>query len=135
MAADAWMIPAAHRGGREHLDRAIDAAGGRACNVSAGRHRRHPLLYPRHRDERRRRAKALPYAEKLEALAPAASHLVHMPSHTYFWAGRYRLAEQSNLDAVEIDRGDAARLKPKDGVFGLELSRATTSSYGEGGGA
>jgi hypothetical protein len=25
---------------------------------------------------------ALPYAERLAALAPGASHLVHMPSHT-----------------------------------------------------
>jgi hypothetical protein len=63
--------------------------------------------------------RALPYAETLQALAPAASHLVHMPSHTYFWAGRYRQAEASNLDAVAIDKANAERLKLRDGVFGL----------------
>jgi tetratricopeptide (TPR) repeat protein len=74
---------------------------------------------------------ALPYALKLQALAPSASHLVHMPSHTYFWAGRYRLAEQSNLDAVEIDKANALRLKPKDGVFGLSY-HGHNVQFGEG---
>jgi len=59
-------------------------------------------------------AEALPYAEKLEALAPAASHLVHMPSHAYFWVGRYREAEQSNLNAVAIDNANAERLNPRE---------------------
>lgn len=62
---------------------------------------------------------ALPYAVKLQALAPAASHLVHMPSHTYLWAGRFLMAEHANIDAVEIDKANAERLKVKDGVFGL----------------
>jgi tetratricopeptide (TPR) repeat protein len=64
-------------------------------------------------------AEALPYAEKLAALAPAASHLVHMPSHVYFRVGRYRDAEKANLDAVAIDAANAARLKPEGGVFAL----------------
>ena len=54
-----------------------------------------------------------------------------MPSHTYFWAGRYRAAEQSNLDAVEIDKLNAARLKPEDGVFGL-IYHGHNVRYGEG---
>jgi tetratricopeptide (TPR) repeat protein len=62
---------------------------------------------------------ALPYAMKLEALAPAASHLVHMPSHTFLWAGRFKMAEASNIDAVKIDQANAARLKTKGGAFGL----------------
>ena len=39
-------------------------------------------------------AKAEAYADRLAALAPKASHLVHMPSHTYYWVGRYEDARQ-----------------------------------------
>lgn len=63
--------------------------------------------------------RALPYALRLQALAPAASHLVHMPSHTYIWVGRYEQAVQANLDASAIDQENAARLKTKDGAWGL----------------
>jgi hypothetical protein len=64
-------------------------------------------------------SRALPYAEKLQVLAPAASHLVHMPSHTYFWSGRFKAAALSNTDASRIDDANARRLELKDGVFGL----------------
>lgn len=30
------------------------------------------------------------YADKLAKLAPKASHLIHMPSHTYYWLGAIR---------------------------------------------
>jgi tetratricopeptide (TPR) repeat protein len=53
-----------------------------------------------------------------------------MPSHTYFWIGRYRAAEDANLAAVKIDDQNAARLKPKDGVFGLPY-HAHNVQYGE----
>ena len=33
--------------------------------------------------------KAEPYADRLAALMPAAGHIVHMPSHTYYRTGRY----------------------------------------------
>jgi hypothetical protein len=55
-------------------------------------------------------ARALPYAERLERLAPSASHLVHMPSHTFFWTGRYGEAVSSNVDAVAVDQSNARRL-------------------------
>jgi len=54
-------------------------------------------------------ARALPYAERLQSLSPAASHLVHMPSHTYYWVGLYDAAERSNVDASAIDKQNAAR--------------------------
>jgi tetratricopeptide (TPR) repeat protein len=117
IAADAWMIPAATRNNRAHLDRAIEilqAVLQRAPDDTGAIH-----FYIHATELDGVGVRALPYAERLQALAPAASHLVHMPSHTYFWAGRYRSAELSNLDAVEIDKLNAARLKPKDGVFGL----------------
>lgn len=46
---------------------------------------------------------AAPYAARLAVLAPAASHMVHMPSHTWFRLGRYEDAAQANLTALEAD--------------------------------
>jgi tetratricopeptide (TPR) repeat protein len=46
---------------------------------------------------------AIPYAERLGKLAPAASHLVHMPAHTYFRAGRYQDAAVVNAQAIAAD--------------------------------
>jgi len=66
-------------------------------------------------------ARAEPYADRLVALAPQASHLVHMPSHTWYWVGRYEDAARTNLRAVEIGIENAARLglAGPDGVWGL----------------
>jgi predicted Zn-dependent protease len=129
MAADAWMIPAAQGGNRGHLDRALailELVLARAPNDTGAIH-----FYIHATEMDGVGTKALPYALRLQALAPAASHLVHMPSHTYYWAGRYRLAEQANLDAVEIDKANAVRLHTKDGVFGL-VYHAHNVMYGEG---
>lgn len=46
---------------------------------------------------------ALPYADKLARLAPEASHLVHMPAHTFFRAGRYADAALVNALAIGAD--------------------------------
>jgi tetratricopeptide (TPR) repeat protein len=66
-------------------------------------------------------ALAEPYADRLAALAPRASHLVHMPSHTYYWVGRYEDAARANMRAVELGIDNAKRLglPPPDGVWGL----------------
>jgi len=48
--------------------------------------------------------KAESYADRLKRLAPGASHLVHMPSHTFYQIGRYRDAALANLDAIEVDQ-------------------------------
>jgi tetratricopeptide (TPR) repeat protein len=46
---------------------------------------------------------AIAYADRLGELAPAASHLVHMPAHTFFHAGRYMDAAVVNAEAIEAD--------------------------------
>jgi tetratricopeptide (TPR) repeat protein len=46
---------------------------------------------------------AIAYAERLGRLAPAASHLVHMPAHTFFRAGRYEDAAVVNAEAIGAD--------------------------------
>lgn len=47
---------------------------------------------------------ALASARRLEALAPAAGHLVHMPAHTYMRIGDYSSAARSNAAGVNADR-------------------------------
>ena len=51
----------------------------------------------------RQPALALAYAEKLSALAPKASHLVHMAAHTFLRVGRYEDAAAINAFALRID--------------------------------
>jgi tetratricopeptide (TPR) repeat protein len=47
---------------------------------------------------------ALASARRLETLAPAAGHLVHMPAHTYMRVGDYSAAAHSNAVGAEADR-------------------------------
>jgi hypothetical protein len=54
-------------------------------------------------------ARAEPFADKLIGLAPKASHLVHMPSHTYYWVGRYQDAADANVSAVALGIENAKR--------------------------
>lgn len=65
--------------------------------------------------------KAIPYGERLAALAPGASHLVHMPSHTFYRVGRYRDAMMSNVNAVALDRQYDVLARPPGGVPGMPL--------------
>lgn len=51
----------------------------------------------------RQPALALPYAEKLARLAPKASHLVHMASHTFLRVGRYEDAAAVNAFALRAE--------------------------------
>ncbi len=55
---------------------------------------------------------AVPYAERLGRVAPAASHLVHMPSHTFYGVGRYQDAARVNVMAVAADRAFRSRANP-----------------------
>jgi hypothetical protein len=79
-------------------------------------------------------ALAEPYADRLAALAPRASHLVHMPSHTYYWVGRYEDAAKANVRAVELGIENSKRLglPQPDGVWGLPY-HAHNVTFGLGG--
>jgi tetratricopeptide (TPR) repeat protein len=48
--------------------------------------------------------RALASAKRLETLAPAAGHLVHMPAHIYFRTGDYPASARRNAMAAETDR-------------------------------
>jgi tetratricopeptide (TPR) repeat protein len=56
--------------------------------------------------------KALPSADRLAGLIPAAGHLVHMPAHIYQRVGRYPDATESNRRAVEVDKKYLASTTP-----------------------
>jgi tetratricopeptide (TPR) repeat protein len=47
---------------------------------------------------------ALASARRLETLAPAAGHLVHMPAHTYMRVGDYSSAAHANAAGADADR-------------------------------
>jgi hypothetical protein len=64
---------------------------------------------------------AEPHADRLGRLAPGASHLIHMPSHTYFGVGRYADAAQVNLLAMEADRAFVAKAKPAKSDYRVGL--------------
>jgi tetratricopeptide (TPR) repeat protein len=53
--------------------------------------------------------RALPSAQRLLTLVPAAGHLVHMPGHIYLQTGDYELAAATNVRAAEADRRFVAR--------------------------
>ena len=78
--------------------------------------------------------KAESAADRLAALAPRASHLVHMPAHTYYWVGRYQDAAVTNRNAVEIGKQNAKAMGITEplGVFGLPY-HSHNVIYGLGG--
>jgi tetratricopeptide (TPR) repeat protein len=61
-------------------------------------------------------ARALPSAHRLPKLAPAAGHLVHMPSHIYFRIGDYDASASANSAAIKADQAYIRERNPK-GVY------------------
>ncbi len=76
--------------------------------------------------------KAIPYGERLAQLTPSASHLVHMPSHTFYRVGRYKDAMRSNVNAVGLDKRYNELARPPGGVPGMSL-HAHNIHFGMGG--
>ncbi|HEY0323926.1 MAG TPA: hypothetical protein VGC66_23465 [Pyrinomonadaceae bacterium] len=60
--------------------------------------------------------RALVYAPKLSTLAPAAGHLVHMPSHIYMRTGDYEAAARSNEEGAQADR-NFFKLTGRQGMY------------------
>ena len=101
LTSDAWLIPWDFEQDREGLARSVE--------VLEPVLKRHPdntaaiHFYIHATEEDDVPARALPYAERLGALAPSASHLVHMSSHTFFRVGRYEDAAVANAQAIGVD--------------------------------
>ena len=63
--------------------------------------------------------RAVPCAERLAGLMPAAGHLVHMPGHIYIRVGRYADAIAANEHAVHADESYIQDRRPGAGVYTL----------------
>ncbi len=62
--------------------------------------------------------RALPSAARLETLAPAAGHLVHMPAHIYARTGDHAAAARANLAGANADRVYLKNMPP-DTFYGM----------------
>jgi tetratricopeptide (TPR) repeat protein len=60
--------------------------------------------------------RALPSAQRLPKLAPAAGHIVHMPSHIYFRTGDYDASAEANEAAIKADKVYLRERNPK-GIY------------------
>lgn len=63
--------------------------------------------------------RALASAKRLETLAPAAGHLVHMPAHTYMRVGDYAAAARSNALAADADRAYFRQSNASGGMYDM----------------
>lgn len=64
---------------------------------------------------------ALPSADRLRKLVPAAGHMVHMPAHIYSRVGRWADASASNLQAIEADRKYREK-SPTQGFYNVYMA-------------
>lgn len=123
--ADAWMLQADEWWDEE--GRAADAGITRAINILEGALAHSPddpgaiHLYIHLTEWSDDPHRAIPYGERLAALAPGASHLVHMPSHTFYRVGRYRDAMTSNVNAVALDARYVNLASPPGGIGAVRL--------------
>lgn len=61
--------------------------------------------------------RAVPCAERLAALMPAAGHIVHMPGHIYIRVGRYREAVEANRHATHADETYISDRRPGTSMY------------------
>ncbi len=70
-----------------------------------------------HAVEKVKPALAVPCAERLASLMPAAGHVVHMPAHIYARVGRYNDAVDANVHAVHADQAFIADRPGQQSVY------------------
>jgi tetratricopeptide (TPR) repeat protein len=83
---------------------------------------------------------ALPYARRLAEIAPRASHLVHMASHTYLRLGYYEDAAATNAKALSVDATHAEATNLPGGLgapdyYGHNLAMGQAGALMSGDGA
>jgi tetratricopeptide (TPR) repeat protein len=107
LAADAWMIPSANRETQANLPRALTLIGDALRRKPDDTGAIHFYIHATEMSGVGGQAEA--YADTLQRLAPSASHLTHMPSHTYYIVGRYQDAVRANQAAITLDAANATR--------------------------
>jgi hypothetical protein len=65
--------------------------------------------------------RAIPSAQRLMGIAPAAGHLVHMPGHIWLILGEWEIAASVNERAVAVDRDYFAKTGVESGYLGYML--------------
>ena len=63
--------------------------------------------------------RALPSAQRLEAMVPKAGHLVHMPAHIYARVGNFSGAADSNVKAISADVSYAKEAERTGSLYDL----------------
>jgi tetratricopeptide (TPR) repeat protein len=94
-----WSRDGKPLGNTEEIVRVLESVLRRDPNHIGANH-----LYIHAVEASRTPERALPSAERLGKLAPAAGHLVHMPGHIYIRTGDYAQAAKVNIDAAAVDR-------------------------------
>lgn len=135
MAADARMIAADNLRPGSKPQRLLERVLARSPDHGGAIH-----FYIHLTDWIDRQVLAVPYADRLGRIAPAASHLIHMPSHSYYGVGRYRDAAAVNVAAIAADRAYTTRVRPPRSDYRYYLLRhnmhfAINSALARGDGA
>src|SRR5260221_2003937 len=63
--------------------------------------------------------RAIPSAQRLEAMVPKAGHLVHMPAHIYARVGNFSGAAESNVRAIDADVAYAKQAEQTGSMYDL----------------
>ena len=73
--------------------------------------------------------RAIPSAQRLMGIVPAAGHIVHMPGHIWLVLGEYDLAVDVNQRAVEVDRAYFAKTGLMGSYYPYYLHNLTFIAY------
>ena len=94
-----WMVDGTPREGTEEIVATLESVLKRDPNHLGAIH-----YYIHSVEASRSPERALAAANRLAALAPAAGHIVHMPSHVYIRTGDYEAAVKANQEAAAADQ-------------------------------
>jgi len=94
-----WMVDGTPREGTEEIVATLESVIKRDPNHLGAIH-----YYIHSVEASKSPERALAGANRLAALAPAAGHIVHMPSHVYIRTGDYAAAVKSNQEAAAVDQ-------------------------------
>jgi hypothetical protein len=94
-----WMVDGTPREGTEEIVAILESVIKRDPNHLGAIH-----YYIHSVEASKSPERALAGANRLAAMAPAAGHIVHMPSHVYIRTGDYAAAVKTNQEAAAVDQ-------------------------------
>ena len=108
-----WSLDGKAASGTEEIVRVLESVLARHPNHMGANH-----YYIHTVEASRSPGRALASAKRLETLAPASGHLVHMPAHVYARTGDHAGAARANLAGAEADRV-YLKSAPPDSFYGM----------------